>query len=68
MELGGLIKLGEHIHGLDMMEMAIKHELGRTCLRRDGTMGRKREEGPGRLPQTEQCASYDTTHHGQKRR
>jgi SNF2 family DNA or RNA helicase len=35
---GGLIIFGEYIRGLDVIEMAIKHELGRKCLRRDGTV------------------------------
>jgi hypothetical protein len=39
---GGLIIFGEYIRSLDVIEMAIEHELGRKCLRRDGAVKVKR--------------------------
>lgn len=35
---GGLIIFCEYIRGLDVIEMAIKKELGMDCIRRDGTV------------------------------
>lgn len=42
---GGIIILSEHIRALDVVEMAIRKELGRSCLRRDATIkGRRKQE------------------------
>lgn len=42
---GGIIILSEHIRALDVVEMAVKKELRRNCLRRDGTIkGRSKQK------------------------
>ena len=41
---GGIIIYSEYIRALDVIEMAIKEELGRKCLRRDGTVKGKQKQ------------------------